>query len=208
MGLLEDAIKNLHVMSDEESKEYEYQERVKREIKDKEIYDRFLKLSNMPDRYFESAVGYIDKEAYTFIAKKKFAILKGHLGVGKTYTSCAYLIDKWKKNRTTSYFLKCYKLKFMEINDLKALIRRCEKVQVLLVDDLGLISGNNFIVELISAMLLSRIDNNRKTIITVNENLASKGDKPGIFDDRIANKLMESFAGKVIKGINKRKKAE
>lgn len=195
-------------MSDEESKKYEFQERRKREIENKEIYDKFLELSNIPDRYFESAVGYVDTGAYTFIAKKRFAILKGHLGVGKTYTSCAYVIDQWKKHRTKSYFLTCYALKFMEINDLKTLIRRCTNVEVLIIDDLGLILGNNFIVELISAMLLGRIDNNLKTIITVNENLASKGDKPGIFDDRIANKLMESFAGKVIKGINKRKKAE
>lgn len=208
MGYAEDLVNNLHIQTEEE----EFIEKQRLELKENLAYDKkletFLSDSNIPKRYFEGVLSDLNDEDYTFIKEKKFSILKGDLGVGKTYTACASSINAFKLFKIESYFMRCYQLKTMDINDLKALIKKCQGVKVLIVDDLGMVSGNQFVTELIAAMLLSRIDDDLRTIITVNENLKATKTEIGIFDDRIADKLMESFVAKIMTGKNKRKRAK
>jgi DNA replication protein DnaC len=208
MNLAEELVNKLHIQTEEEEKEELTQEQIKaEELKNKKL-ESFLNGSNIPKRYFKALVSDLNDEDYIFIREKRFSILKGDLGVGKTYTASAVLIDAFKMAEKESYFLRCYQLKTMDINELKALIKKCEKVGVLLVDDLGMIAGNQFVTELIASMLLTRIDDDLRTIITTNENLATFNKVPGIFDDRIANKLIESFVTRVLEGENKRVRAK
>ena len=54
----------------------------------------------------------------------------------------------------------------------------------------------------------TRIDDDLRTMITTNENLGTFKEVQGIFDDRIANKLTESFVTRVLVGANKRVRAK
>ena len=132
---LADVVKNMTIISEE-------QEQKNAETMLKLEFDKFLTDSNQPKRYFKARKEEILSEAYTFIEENIFSLLKGSLGVGKTYAACAFINSSFfnENNRVKrAYFLKCYLLKSMDLTDIKNLISFCGTINTLIVDYIGII---------------------------------------------------------------------
>jgi DNA replication protein DnaC len=180
----------------------------KAEIEKNKEFDKNFYLLNAPKRYFNSRKEDLTPEEYKVLGSNDFIVLKGVIDTGKSYASAVLLNEHLKQTGKAGYFLRCYELRNMSIDDIKKLFKDISKKSIVVVDDIGMLIGNNFIIELMGSFLLKRIDDELKTIITTNENLAKSGSNPYIFDDRMASKLQEYFVTEICKKTGRRKKAK
>lgn len=177
-------------------------------------YNQALLDSNIPVKYLNSCIRFSDDNTKYLAEMKKhtFIYLRGKLGRGKTSLVCSYLrlgIVLFMKNygcddyphfvaEYKPYFLKCHSLELYDLNDLKKYLSQCSKKQVLVIDDIGFVKSNDFIRRNVASMILERMDNGQKTIITSNESMTN------VFDERIVNKMKEDFKMISIDGENLR----
>lgn len=187
---------NLETISEKENAEIEAKEKKERYRNAKDI---FISYSNVPEKYIGADFRLICGEYKQIIVLNNFVILKGKLGRGKTYTSVAFLKYIYFNKNIIGHFIRCHTLPTMEIKELKKYINSLIYKNLIVLDDIFFIKSNKFVLELIGSLILGRIENDKKTIITINENLED------LFDNRIVDKMKEEFKTIEFDGKNRRK---
>ena len=190
-------LENFEIVSDEEDEKIKKELSLKKKIETKEL---FLKETNTPEKFIEADIRTLQGLGVEDIGSYNFLLLKGKLGVGKSYTSVALMKLEYFKNKKLGYFVRCHKLPTMEINELKKYVKNFAYKSIIVLDDIGFIGSNKYVVELVSSVILERIEDNKKTVITTNEDLSN------IFDTRVVDKMREVFKVIEIKGDNRRLK--
>ena len=191
---LKNVIDNFTIVEDENQQKDLKKEQVKKE------YDEYFKNSNIPQKYRTAYKNDIDEKLWQNLLSKRFCVLKGGLGTGKTHLACSYLNTANIKSGINGFFVRCHVLETLDLNELKAFLNSCKNRKIVVIDDLGMIRANDFVKRQMASFILYRAEENKRTIITANESLED------IFDDRIYDKIKEDFELIEIIGENRRKK--
>jgi len=174
-------------------------EEAKKERHEKiEGYKQFIEKANIPIKFQGACKEKIGDDIFKDILSEKQIFLKGQLGRGKSYTASGYLNTIFLTKKISGVFVRCHQLENMDLNDLKAYINSLEKKKIVVLDDIGYINGNEFVKRLVTSLILTRIEDEKKTLITSNESLKD------IFDPRSYDKIDESFHLIEFLGENKR----
>lgn len=152
-------------------------------IKKTEAYYNFLDQSKIPLKFKSASAKKLNRINFDDMIKHKCVLLKGMLGRGKSFAASAYLIEAYLRLRIVGMFIRCHKLEKMEMDNLKALMRKAENAKIVVFDDIGYIQNNAFVKRLVTSVILDRIEDDKDTFITTNESIAD------IFDERDFDKI-------------------
>jgi DNA replication protein DnaC len=163
-----------------------------------ESYKTFIKQSNIPIKFQGACKEKIGDKIFNDILSDRQIFLKGQLGRGKSYSAGGYLNTIFLTKNISGVFVRCHQLENMDLNDLKAYIKSLEKRKIVVFDDIGYINGNEFVKRLVTSLILTRLEDELKTLITSNESLED------IFDPRSFDKIDEGFHLVEFSGKNRR----
>jgi DNA replication protein DnaC len=181
----------------------------------------------IPSRYRDARADRPDILAWAAefadLRKASSLLLLGGLGVGKTWTAYgalrAAVVASLKPNRAGVYHVHGWKLvRFVDFvasmrpsrdGDPAARLRELSHTPILMIDDLGVAKGSEFVEGVVYQLICERYDNERPTIYT--SNLLPDSDKPDAktlkwaLGGRITSRLSETCTKIVITGPDRRR---
>lgn len=180
---------------DESEEEIAARERIKKT----EDYYKFLESSNIPVKFRGASAKKIDKKIFKEMVDNRSILLKGLLGRGKSFAASAYLIEAYLRMCASGMFIRCHNLEELEIDKLKALLRKATYAKIVVFDDIGYIKNNAFVARLVTSVILNRLEDEKDTIMTTNESIKD------IFDKRDLDKIDADYHLIEFKGEKLRK---
>jgi len=208
---------NFEHLEPEDKKKEMKEHRLKVKNTYNQILSEYYETTGIPLKFNNVTMSKCNRDIVSIVRDNRFTILKGKLGCGKTSLAVSYMkwtikrfVNKYSDVDRSHYFrfdlkakyLRCYILETFDINEIRKYLDPFIFCDILIVDDLGFVKNNDFIKRLVGAMLLERIDNRKKTIITLNESIKN------IFDERVCDKIMEEFKLVEFSDTNRRVKKE
>lgn len=174
-----------------------------------------------PARYRESTTEHPDVLKWITACDQGLAdapslLILGPTGAGKTWNAYAALrrgtIAALRPNRAGHYLIRQWKaITFADFlasmrpsrhGDPETTIAELRRVPLLMIDDLGIAKGSEFVEECTYRLISGRYDDQRPTIYTTNLPLSGLKDALG---DRIASRLAETCVRVVIDGPDRRR---
>lgn len=133
----------------------------------------------------------------------KGILLYGGLGTGKSYYAACIvnrLVDKY-----TARFISTAYLATINFNDRKEFMREIDRVDLVVLDDIGAERGTEYMQELIFSIVDSRSRNKKPLIVTTNLNGEQIRNAPDIGTRRIFDRINGMCHPICVKGDSRRK---
>lgn len=133
----------------------------------------------------------------------KGILLYGGLGTGKSYYAACIvnrLVDKY-----TARFVSTAYLATINFNDRKEFMREIDRVDLVVLDDIGAERGTEYMQELIFSIVDSRSRNKKPLIVTTNLNGEQIRNAPDIGTKRIFDRINGMCHPICVKGDSRRK---
>ena len=133
----------------------------------------------------------------------KGILLYGGLGTGKSYYAACIvnrLVDKY-----TARFVSTAYLATINFNDRKEFMREIDRVDLVVLDDIGAERGTEYMQELIFSIVDSRSRNKKPLIVTTNLNGEQIRNAPDIGTRRIFDRINGMCHPICVKGDSRRK---